>query len=167
MYIWYLKFYSVHNLKIVSPKRVVCVCVWERESETAMLFSMSVILKRVNVDCRINDFDQIQKHFYLAFYLNLGWTFWICLRMCVRQWKRIFSLCVYEIVSFLFLFYCTHMLIPITSMWRVKFGICEHLRVRCAYVYILFILIWQVLMKKGPNAKRRKAHGQTHALNGE
>lgn len=37
-----------------------------------MLFSMSVILKRVNVDCRINDFDQIQKQFDRVFYLNLG-----------------------------------------------------------------------------------------------
>lgn len=87
------------------------------------------------------------------FYLNLGWTFkyvWVC----GKEKGSLYLLCC------CCCFFFTHMLIPITSMWRVKFGICEHLRVN---MYILFIFLSD---KKGPKVKWR-TETVKHKLNGK
>lgn len=61
----------------------------------------------------------------------LGWTF---RDMSVSLYVMVCLSAAKEKGSIVF----THMLIPITSMWRVKFGICEHLSVQ-SFMYYLFL----------------------------
>lgn len=146
--------------------RTCCVRVCEYEyayagkKERYVVFSMSVILKRVNVDCRINDFDQFQKHFHRVFYLNLGWTFEY---VWVWQRKRISVYIVCLFVLFFFHSYAYTDYLNVTcKIWHMRTFKWDYVCAECVWVYIIYSYLTSE-MKKGQKVKRRRtATSDTH-----